>query len=91
MIHSMAGGKIGGVSYNDFAKVKICEGANAGDIFWYLTGGLNIKAGSIVVVPVGAAGQLTKAEVLRVDKNVSSQVSPVPVRRAKSIARVVTY
>lgn len=90
MIHSMAGGKLGRETYNDFAKVKICEGINSGDIFWYICTGQNVQAGSTVVVPVGASNTLVKGQVERVDRNISSYASPVAVRRAKSIAKIIT-
>ena len=88
MIHSMAGGRLGGVTYNDFAKVKITEGPMAGGIYWYICTGLNVEAGSKVLVPFGATNALLPAEVLRVDKSVSSQASPVSAKHAKRIAKV---
>lgn len=89
MIHSMAGGRLGGVSYNDFAKVKIIEGPLVGDKYWYICTGLSVEAGSKVLVPLGASNTLVKAEVERVDKAVSNFSSPVPVKRAKRIDKVL--
>ncbi len=88
MIHSMAGGNLQKVSYDDYAKVKITSGANAGDIFWYLsiTGA---KQGDKVLVPVGFLGELQEGEILRIDKNISSQMSPVPKKRAKYINKII--
>lgn len=88
MIHSMAGGRLQNVSYNDYAKVKILTGANAGDIYWYLSIA-GVSAGNIVKIPVGITNQPEEGEVLRVDKNVSSQMSPVPFKRAKKIISII--
>lgn len=87
MIHSMAGGRLGSVLYNDFAKVKILEGENEGNLYWFLTDIPLLNVGDNVVVPLGIANKQTKAEVVRIDKNVSSQCSPVPVKKCKYIIR----
>lgn len=85
MIHSLSGGVMSDVASSDFAKVEISgEG-----FFWYKSDISGLKAGDKVVVPFGRFGQETEAEVVRVDKNVSSQVSPVPFKRAKSILRKI--
>lgn len=88
MIHSMAGGDIKNLSYADFAKVEIIEGTNAGSRFFYIACG-GEKVDDIVLVPVGKNNILTKAKVLRVDKNVNSQVSPVSIKRAKKVVKIV--
>ena len=88
MIHSMAGGNLQKVSYDDYAKVKITSGANVGDIFWYLSLA-NAKVGDKVVVPVGMQNALQEGEILRIDKNISSQMSPVPKKRAKYINKII--
>ena len=87
MIHSMAGGKIGRLEYNDFAKVRILEGEENGKAFFYITKIFGLKAGDKVLVPVGVLNTLTMGEVERIDKNVSSQCSPVPVKRAKEVMK----
>ena len=88
MIHSMAGGSLQNVSYNDYAKVKILTGSSANSIFWYLsTNGL--KEGNIVKVTVGPNNIQEEAIVLRIDKNVSSQMSPVPYKRVKNIIKII--
>lgn len=88
MIHSMAGGDIKNLKYADFIKVEITEGINAGSRFFYIALG-GEQVGDTVLVPVGVSNTLTKAKVLRIDKNVNSQVSPVPIKRAKKVAKVV--
>ena len=89
MIHSLAGGTIKNIKYADFAKVQILDGIFSGDILWYITD-FAIKEGSIVVVPVGRNNMLVKGKVLRVDSNISGQVAPVPINRAKKIERIIT-
>ena len=84
----MAGGRLQNVSYNDYAKVKILTGASANSIFWYLS--INgLKEGNIVKVSVGPNNIQEEAIVLRIDKNVSSQMSPVPYKRAKNIIKII--
>ena len=85
MIHSLAGGKIGDVSYNTFAKVKIIEEPHKDCLAWYISNIPLLVEGDQVLVPYGDKSALYKAEVVRVDKNVSSQTSPVSVRRAKEV------
>ncbi len=89
MIHSLSGGVIKDIEYFDFAKVKVTEGILCNNIFWYISPFSNLKQGDIVLVPLGANNTQTKAEVLRVDKNVSGQTAPVPVKRCKKIIKVV--
>lgn len=88
MIHSMAGGDIKNLRYADFAKVEILEGESVGSKFFYLSID-GVIEGMVVLVPVGVNNVPTKAKVLRVDKNVNSQVSPVPIKRAKSVIKIV--
>lgn len=85
MIHSLAGGDLGKIKVNDFAKVELLEGLSKGGIFWYITKIEKLKAGDVVLVPFGKANALTKAKVLRVDRGVSSQASPIPTHHAKEV------
>ena len=50
MIHSMAGGRLGKVEYNDFAKVRILEGECQGSAFFYITKIIGLKEGDEVLV-----------------------------------------
>ncbi len=88
MIHSMAGGDIKNLRYADFVKVEILEGESVGSKFFYLSID-GVIEGMVVLVPVGVNNVPTKAKVLRVDKNVNSQVSPVPIKCAKSVIKIV--
>ena len=83
MIHSMAGGRLGAYKTADFAKVKITEGENTGAVAFYICSHLNLEEGDIALVPY--ASEQVRAQILRVDKNVSSDRSPVPFSRAKKV------
>ena len=85
MIHSLAGGDIKKIKVNNFATVELLEGISKGSIYWYITKIDGLKEGDIVLVPFGKLNSLTKAKVLRIDKNVSSQASPIPTSHAKEI------
>ena len=83
MIHSMAGGRLGAYKVADFAKVKITEGENQGAVAFYICTHLNLADGDIVLVSYNETN--VRAQVLRVDKNISSDRSPVPISRAKRV------
>ncbi len=89
MIHSLAGGELGNIKYLDFAKVEITDSIAMGDVYWYISNITNLKVGDEVLVPFGINNKLLRGKVVRLDKHVSSQVSPIPVKRAKYISRVV--
>lgn len=85
MIHSLAGGSIRDINYLDFAKVEILEGAQKGCWFWYITDIPNLNEFDEVLVPLGVSNTKTRGKVLRLDYSVSSQVSPIPIKKAKKI------
>lgn len=87
MIHSMAGGNLSKITYNDFAKVKITSGPFAGDIYWYLSVA-GAKEGDKVKVPFGTNNTLYDGEILRIDTHISSQVSPINPKHAKKIIKL---
>ncbi len=89
MIHSEAGGEIRGEDYNDFAKVEILEGVEQGKILWYLSTIAELEVGDKVLVPVGVIKMGTLGKVVRLDKNVSSFCSPIPVKHAKYVLRKI--
>ena len=84
MIHSMAGGRLGKLQSADFVKVRFLEGPNSGDVAFYMCD-ISVGVGDIVVVPYGASSETIRAEVLRMDKNVLSDRSPIPFARAKKV------
>ncbi len=85
MIHSLSGGVVRDKKYYDFAKVKI----ETGEIFWFISKFKELKVGDFVVVPIGKSENLVKGEVLRIDKNISEQVAPIPVKRMKEIVEII--
>lgn len=85
MIHSCAGGVVRDKKYFDFAKVEILS---TGRIGWYICNVPLLQVGDIVVVPSGRNGDKERAKVLRIDRNVSEQVAPVPTKSAKEILEV---
>lgn len=87
MIHSLAGGELGTTRYADFAKVEILSKPFVGDIYWYIACGQEC-VGDIVIVPLGKNNTYVQGKVIRIDKNISSQVSPVPFSRAKKVLKV---
>lgn len=89
MIHSLAGGKIREMEIQDFAKVEIIEGLEEGKIFWYISPFLQLKIGDFVLVPLGRSNAPTRAKVLKIEKNLSAQVAPVPISRAKQIIKIL--
>lgn len=78
MIHSLAGGVVKDPKYFDFAKVEI----DGEEIFWYIDP-FGLEKGDYVTVPLGK--KLVEGKILRIDKHVSSQASPISVKRAKEI------
>lgn len=89
MIHSMAGGMLGKVEYSDYAKVEVLEGEMQGNSLWYKTSLVLLKVGDKVLVPVGTGDTPMCGVVLRIDRSVSSQNSPVPSKRAKYIIKII--
>lgn len=84
MIHSLAGGILNNKAYNDFVKVKILD---SDKILWYITE-YDLKVGNKVFVPLGKNNKLVLGEVLRVDKNISSDCSPISPKMAKYVDRI---
>lgn len=87
MIHSLAGGNIKNLKVADFVKVEILEGPFKGDKYFYIALGTE-KVDSTVIVPLGKNNTPTKAKVLRIDKNISNMVAPVPMNRAKQVIKI---
>lgn len=83
MIHSLAGGDIGKTTFDDYAKVELL--APFSGVYWYKSNISDIGVGDKVLVPYGKNDALVQAVVLRIDKSISSQNSPIPSKRAKYI------
>jgi hypothetical protein len=85
MIHSLAGGSIKDLRVADFAKVEYLEDELAGSVGWYITEIFGLKAGDEVLVPYN--NRRVRAKVVRIDKHVSEQSSPISMSRAKNIIK----
>ena len=83
MIHSMSGGVLSEYGTYTFAKVKFDDDERP---YWYVCD-FEVQEGDIVSAPFGAGGLGKPATVLRVEQNVSGQVSPIPIKRAKKLLR----
>lgn len=83
MIHSLSGGIIKDKKIFDLAKVEIIDDYYSG-IYWYISKIKNLKEGDFVLVPFKDILKL-KAKVLKIDKNVSEDVSPVKIKNLKEI------
>ena len=88
MIHSLAGGNIQNLKYANFVKVQIITSPFTNDIYWYIAFGTE-NIGDMVIVPIGKNNTQVQGKVLRIEKNVSAQVAPVPINRAKRVIRVL--
>ena len=87
MIHSLSGGVIKENIPVDFAKVKLKQ---TGTIAWYLCTHLpNLKINDKVLVPYGVDNSMQEAQVLRIDRQISPQVTPIPLKHAKKIEKVL--
>lgn len=85
----MAGGKLGNVEFSDFAKIEILQGNLSGKLFWYRSNFSELKLNDEVLVPFGNNNLKVLGKVVRIDKMVSSQNSPVPFSKAKFISKIL--
>ena len=81
MIHSMSGGVLSEYGTYTFAKVKFDGDERP---YWYVSD-FDVSEGDRVLAPFGAGGAVKEATVLRVEYNVSGQVAPIPIKRAKKL------
>ncbi len=86
MIHSLAGGKIKDLEFADFVKVRF-DYLGENKIGWYTTDILELKIGDKVVVPYGYPASELVGTVEKIERNLSSQLAPIPIKRAKNIIK----
>lgn len=84
MIHSLSGGELKLSNSYDFAKVEILE---SGATFWYISPFPTLKINDIVLVPL--KDSQIKGQVKRIDKNISEQSFPIPIKRMKKIIKII--
>ena len=89
MIHSLSGGELKNNKVYDFAKVKIIEGEHEGEICFYISNLSNLKINDLVLVPIGFPSKNAKSKVLRIDKNINEQMAPFPIKKMKSILKII--
>ncbi len=87
MIHSLSGGVIADVGYHTFAKVVFREPAYADRPYWYLCPFSQAEAGDEALAPAGRQGTLLRGTIVKVERNVSAQCSPVPMNRIGELAQ----
>ncbi len=80
MIHSMSGGIIKDPGSYTFVKIAFDDDPEKTP-YWYVS--------DFSVAPRGRADMPARATVLRVEKNVSGQVTPVPLRSAKKLLNLI--
>lgn len=81
MIHSMSGGILSEVGSYTFVKV-VFDGDPAP--YWYVAD-FDVNEGDRVIAPRGRADVPTAATVVKVERNVNGQVTPVPLKRVKKL------
>lgn len=85
MIHSMSGGVIKDAGSYTFVKVAF-DGESVS--YWYISE-MEVSEGDMVKVPRGASGTPTVGTVVRVERGVNGQVTPIPLRSAKRVISIV--
>ena len=81
MIHSLSGGVIKDYGAYTFVKV-VFEGEERP--YWYISD-FAVEEGDKVNAPFGKADMPREATVVKVEKNVSGQVTPIPLKTAKKL------
>lgn len=84
MIHSMSGGVLSEFDNYTFVKV-VFDGSTP---YWFVTD-FEVSEGDRVLAPFGAGGIGKAATVVKVENNVSGQVSPVPIKRVKKLIKKI--
>lgn len=87
MIHSLSGGGITQYDKLVYAFVLIKSGVDAGVKRWYISPFPLLKAGDIVLAPVGKSGE-AEGEVLRLEV-VTAQTAPFPVNRTRELIGIL--
>lgn len=87
MIHSMSGGILKDPGSYTFVKIAFDDDPEKTP-YWYVSD-FSVAAGDKVSAPRGRADMPARATVLRVEKNVSGQVTPVPLRSAKKLLNLI--
>ena len=82
MIHSLCGGKLRDNQIFDIVKVKFLNNPFAGERpYWYKSDIRDLKEGDKVIAPFGAKEEAFIACVIRVDRGVNEQNTPIPASK----------
>lgn len=85
MIHSLSGGSIKGAKGYTFVKVEPTDETSA--TVWLKCSDIEVNVGDVVVYE-DKTGWLKRGVVVRVDKNVSEQTPPAPLRLMPTVLAV---
>lgn len=85
MIHSMSGGKLS--EYDSYTFVKLQFDGEQRP-YWYICD-IEVEEGDRVAAPFGVGGLSKPATVVHIERNVSGQVAPVPIKRAKRVLQKI--
>lgn len=83
MIHSLSGGIIKDAGSYTFVKVEFDDGTR-----WYISD-FPVEQGDKVCAPFGKADMPKIGVAVKVENNVSGQVTPIPVKAAKKLISVI--
>lgn len=81
MIHSLSGGVI--KDYGAYTFVKVIFEADDRP-YWYIAD-FPVEEGDKVIAPFGKIDTPREATAIKVEKNVSGQVTPIPLNSAKKL------
>lgn len=88
MIHYMGGGVLS--EYGSYTFVKAVFDADEQKRPYWFVAEFDVDEGDRVLAPYGAAGLGKPATVVKVERNVSGQVAPVPPKRARRLINKLT-
>ncbi len=75
---------MGDFEIKDFAKVQLL---NENTILWFINPFAELKINDLVLVPFN--NKLLTAKVLKIEKNLTTHTSPIPIKRAKEIHSIL--
>ena len=82
MIHSLAGGELKEYQISNLVYVRL---EHTDEKYWYTTDIADLQVGDFVLVPFGLIDELYKAEILKVENNVRSDMFPISFKRLKQV------
>lgn len=89
MIHSLSGGVIADNGYYTFVKVVFEDERYADRPYWFVSPTSSVEVGNAVLASPSKQSPALRARVVKVEKNVSSQCSPIPMNRITEIQAII--